>query len=596
MGNFSTYTSDPHRDRDDWHNIRRMMPLLWDYRGRALLAVLFLVLAKMANVGVPLVLKDIVDALDNEVGRELALPVTLLVAYGLLKLGASLFNELRDAIFARVRFRAMRQLSVSVLRHLHNLSLRYHLERKTGAITRDLERGTRSVSNILNYAVFQIFPTTAEFLLVGTILFSKYDPIFALITFGSVIAYVGFTVMVTEWRMHYRHEQNRLDSESNTQAVDSLINYETVKYFNNEELEVKRFDNTLDRWEMAAVNSYTSMTALNFGQGAIIALGVAAIMTFAAQGVVDGSMTLGDLVLVNALMLQLFIPLNALGIVYRQIKYLLADMDLMFKLLDTDAEIKDRPDAADLNVSKGEIHFKAVDFAYNSERPILKGVDLHIHPGQTVAVVGHSGAGKSTLARLLYRFYDTSAGQVLIDGQSVADVSQSSLRQAIGIVPQDTVLFNDSLYYNLAYARPEAGRDEIIEAAKLAHIHDFIESLPQGYDTVVGERGLKLSGGEKQRVAIARAIVKQPKILVFDEATSSLDSRTEQSIQGTLQAVASGHTTLVIAHRLSTIVDADLIVVMDAGRIVESGTHRALLEKKAVYAQMWALQQEEPES
>jgi ATP-binding cassette subfamily B protein len=525
-------------------------------------------LAKIANVGVPLVLKEIVDVLETSEQSALILPVFLLLAYGILRLGSSLFNELRDAIFARVRYHAMRRLSTKVLRHLHSLALRFHLERQTGAISRDLERGTRSVSSILNYMVFSILPMLVEFSLVAVILLSRYDPVFTLVTFGTVAVYIAFTLAITEWRMEYRHLMNTLDSQSNSQAVDSLINYETVKYFGNEQLELNRFDETLGGWEAAAVKSQTSMSLLNFGQGAIIALGVTAVMYFAADGVVAGDMSLGDLVLVNAFMLQLFIPLNFLGVVYRQIKYSLADMDLIFKLLEREPEIRDAPGAPPL-------------------------VDFTIRPGEKIAVVGHSGAGKSTLARLLFRFYDVSGGAILIDGQDIRGVTQDSLHAAIGVVPQDTVLFNDSIYYNLSYGRPNASRVEVREAAKMAHIRDFIESLPKGYDTMVGERGLKLSGGEKQRVAIARAILKRPRILVFDEATSSLDTKTEQAIQETLKEVAQNHTTLVIAHRLSTVVDADRILVMDEGLIVEQGRHRELLARAGRYHHMWQLQQED---
>ncbi len=582
-----------HGDRRDWHNLRAMLPFLWVYRGRALLALGCLILAKAATVGVPLVLKEIVDKLEASEQSTLVLPLFLLLAYGILRLAGSLFNELRDAVFARVRYHAMRRLSTKVLRHLHSLALRFHLERRTGAISRDLERGTRSVSSILNYMVFSILPMLVEFSLVAVILLSRYDPVFTLVTFGTVAFYVAFTLAITEWRMEYRHLMNKLDSESNSQAVDSLINYETVKYFGNEQLELNRFDDTLSSWEAAAVKSQTSMSLLNFGQGAIIAVGVTIVMYFAAAGVVAGDMSLGDLVLVNAFLLQLFIPLNFLGVVYRQIKYSLADMDLIFKLLERAPEIRDAPNAPALVLKQGEVRFADVDFAYQKDRQILHGVSFTIRPGERIAVVGHSGAGKSTLARLLFRFYDVSRGAILIDGQDIRGVTQDSLRAAIGVVPQDSVLFNDSIYYNLSYGRPDAGRAEVREAAQMAHIRDFVESLPNGYDTLVGERGLKLSGGEKQRVAIARAILKRPRILVFDEATSSLDTKTEQAIQETLKEVAENHTTLVIAHRLSTVVDADRILVMDGGRIVEQGGHQELLERAGLYRHMWQLQQED---
>ncbi len=588
-------TERVHKDRRDAHNLRAMLPYLWEFRGRALLALACLVLAKVANVGVPLVLKDIVDAFEPGQAQALILPVSLLLAYGLLKLSATLFNELRDIVFARVRYRAMRRLSTRVLEHLHRLSLRYHLERQSGAISRDLERGTRSVSSILNYMAFSILPVLVEFGLVGALLLSRYELAFTLVTFGAVALYALFTFAVTEWRMDYRHQMNRLDSQANSQAFDSLINYETVKYFGNEGLESRRYDGTLDAWEEVAVKSQTSMSLLNFGQGGIIALGVTLILWLAARGVVAGQMSIGDLVLVNALLLQIFIPLNFLGIVYRQIKYALADMDLVFKLLEREPEVRDAPDARSLVLGRGAIRFEGVAFHYQPERAILRDLSFEIGPGQKVAVVGHSGAGKSTLSRLLFRFYDVTDGRILIDDQDLRGLTQDSLRAAIGIVPQDTVLFNDSLYYNIAYGRPEATRDEIERAAAMAHIRDFIESLPERWDTVVGERGLKLSGGEKQRVAIARAILKHPRILVFDEATSSLDSATEQAIGRTLAEVAENHTTLVIAHRLSTVVDADQILVLEAGRLVEQGTHRELLALGGRYAGMWELQRRERE-
>ncbi len=586
-------TESAHSDRRDRRNLHDMLPYLWEFRGRAALAIACLVLAKVANVGVPLVLKQLVDAFQPGQAQTLILPVSLLLAYGLLKLSASLFNELRDVVFARVRYRAMRRLSTRVLEHLHRLALRYHLERQSGAISRDLERGTRSVSTILNYVVFSVLPVLVEFVLVAAILLGRYALSFMLVTFGTVAVYFAFTFAITEWRMDYRHRMNRLDSQSNSQAFDSLINYETVKYFGNERLELDRYDATLAEWEDMAVGSQTSMSLLNFGQGAIIAVGVTLIMILAAQGVVAGRMSIGDLVLVNTLLLQLFIPLGFLGIVYRQIKYALADMDLIFKLLEREPEIRDRPDARPLALGRGGIRFERVDFHYQPERAILRGVDFSIEPGQTLAVVGHSGAGKSTLARLLFRFYDVTGGRILIDGQDLRDLTQDSLRAVIGIVPQDTVLFNDSLYYNLAYGRSGATRAEIERAADMAHIRTFIESLPDGWETLVGERGLKLSGGEKQRVAIARALLKHPRILIFDEATSSLDSHTEQAIQQTLTEVAEHHTTLVIAHRLSTVVDANRILVMEQGCLREQGTHRELLESAGHYAAMWELQQRE---
>lgn len=583
----------PHRDRRDWQNLKNMLPYLWNYRGRALIALACLIMAKVANVGIPVVLKGIVDGMEGHRETLLTLPVALLLGYGALRVSSTLFNELRDVVFARVRYHAMRRLATEVMTHLHRLSLGFHLGRQTGAISRDLDRGTRSVSSILNYMVFSIIPMVVEFTLVAVILLSNYDLVFTLVTFGTVAIYITFTFAVTEWRMDYRHTMNRLESQSNSRAIDSLINYETVKYFGNEQLELERFDTTLDEWEEAAVKSQSSMSMLNFGQGAIIGLGVTAIMFFAAGGVVDGGMSIGDLVLVNAFLLQLFIPLNFLGMVYRQIKYSLADMDLIFKLMEQQPEIQDRPHAPALALKAGEVRFSHVGFSYMPERQILREVNFTIRPGQKLAVVGHSGAGKSTLSRLLFRFYDVTAGAVLVDGQDVREVTQESLRQVIGVVPQDTVLFNNTIYYNLAYGRPEASQQEIEAAAGMAHIRQFIESLPQGYQTLVGERGLKLSGGEKQRIAIARAILKRPRILVFDEATSSLDTQTEQAILETMREVAENHTTLVIAHRLSTVVDADQILVMEEGRIIEQGTHRQLLTRGGVYRDMWLLQQEE---
>ena len=586
-------TTVVHTNRNDSKNLRDMLPYIWDYRGRVLLALLFIVLAKIGNVGIPIILKHIVDTLDKAQHAAPILPIALLAAYGILRLSSSLFSELRDVIFARVRYRAMRRLSNKVLTHLHNLSLRFHLERQTGAISRDLERGTRSVSSILNYMIFQIIPTFAEFTLIALILFTQYDFKFAFVIFITVIIYVVFTFAVTEWRMEFRHIMNVKESEANNQAIDSLVNYETVKSFGNEAFEARRYDATLAQWEDAAVKSQTSMSALNFGQSAIIAIGVTLIMIFASQGVVDGKMSLGDLVLVNAFLLQLFIPLNFLGVVYRSIKYALADMDLMFKLLENQPEIQDAPNARPLNIGESGIRFDKVSFHYQPERQILFDVSFEVPAGHKIALVGASGAGKSTIARLLFRFYEATDGSIAINGQDIRSVTQASLRAAIGIVPQDTVLFNDTIYYNIAYARTQVSQAEVIEAAQLANIHTFIESLPKGYDTVVGERGLKLSGGEKQRVAIARAILKKPKILIFDEATSSLDSKSEQLIQAALSKVAANHTTLVIAHRLSTIVDAEQILVMEHGRIIERGTHTHLLNLGGVYAHLWALQQEE---
>ncbi len=590
---YHSHTDMPQSHGRDLKTLRSLAPYLWAYRGRVALALVALILAKGATVAVPIALKDIVDALDASKHAHLTLPIVFLVAYGVLRLAGSMFNELRDSVFSRVRHGAMRSMSHKVVTHLHELSLRFHLERKTGAITRDLERGTRSVSSLLNYMVFSILPTLVEVGLIAAILLTRYSAWFAVITFATVAIYIVFTMTITEWRMKYRVEMNRTDSLANSQAIDGLINYETVKYFGNERFETDRYEHTLRGWEDAAVKSQTSLSALNIGQGGIIAVGVTLIMFLAAQGVVAGTMSMGDLVLVNAFMIQMFIPLNFLGVVYSQLKHALSDMERMFDLLEQNPEVRDRPDAGTLHVGPAAVHFEHVDFHYDPSRPILHDVDFHIPPGKKVAVVGPSGAGKSTLARLLFRFYDVNGGRVTIDGQDVRDVTQDSLRAAIGIVPQDTVLFNDTIFYNIAYGRPGASRDEVIRAARLAHIHGFIETLPKGYDTVVGERGLKLSGGEKQRVAIARTILKDPPILIFDEATSSLDSKSEQAILEAMQQVASHHTSLVIAHRLSTIVDADLILVMEGGRIVERGTHRELLEHGGIYTQMWELQQEE---
>jgi ATP-binding cassette subfamily B protein len=567
------------------------MPYIWDYRGRVLFALACLMVSKLAMVGVPVVLKYIVDALDADPGQVVVLPILLLLIYGVLRFINSGFNELRDAIFARVRFHAMNSLSVSVLDHLHNLSLRYHLERNTGAISRDMERGAQSISSILNYLVFNIVPTAAEFLMVALILFSQYDSLFAGIIFFTVIFYIGFTLMVTEWRMHFRHEMNALDSTANGRAMDSLMNYETVKYFNNDRHEITRYRDTMLQWEEAAVKSQNTMSMLNFGQAAIIAIGVTGIMLLAAQGVVSGELTLGDLVLINTMMLQLFLPLNFLGIIYRSLKYALADMDMVIKLLKRPIEITDRDDAGKLTVDRASVEFRNVDFHYNEDRRILEDVSFSLADGEKLAIVGPSGAGKSTIARLLFRFYDVSQGQVLISGQDIAGVTQQSLRETIGIVPQDTVLFNDTILYNIQYARPDASFEEVREVARLADIDAFIDALPQGYDTIVGERGLKLSGGEKQRVAIARVLLKDPDILVFDEATSSLDSQSEKNILGALARISTNKTTLVIAHRLSTVIDADRIIVLENGRIKEQGDHEALIHAEGLYARLWRMQQ-----
>ncbi len=587
--------SSPHTSaaaRTDWRVIRSLVPYLLEFKGRVIAVVVLLVLAKLANVAVPLALKEVVDAMGQP-RAMLVVPVSLIIAYGLLRLFSTLFGELRDALFAKVTQRAIRRVALQVFAHLHNLSLRFHLERQTGGVSRDIERGTRGISFLLTFMLFNILPTLLEIALVAGILFVKYDPWFAIITFVTLVLYIGFTLWITEWRMVFRRTMNDMDSKANTRAIDSLLNYETVKYFSNEQYEVARYDEQMQRWEVSAVKNQTSLAALNAGQSIIIAIGLTLLMLLAADEVAQGRMTVGDLVLVNVFMLQLYMPLHFLGFVYREIKNALADMERMFRLLDVHREVEDAPDALPLQLSRGTVRFDRVGFAYDPERPILHQVDFEIPAGHTVAVVGASGAGKSTLSRLLFRFYDVNAGAITIDGQDIRSVTQASLRTAIGIVPQDTVLFNDTLYYNIAYGRPGATREEVLRAAQSAHIHHFIESLPQGYDSMVGERGLKLSGGEKQRVAIARAILKNPAILIFDEATSALDSHSEKAIQDELRSIARDRTTLVIAHRLSTIVEAEQILVMEQGRIIERGTHRALLERQGAYARMWSLQQQE---
>lgn len=589
-------TEKANTNRNDWYNIRQMMPFVWAYKSRVLLALGCLVISKLAMVGIPVVLKYIVDILDTDAGQVATLPIVFLLAYGVLRFINSGFNELRDVIFARVRYHAMSSLSVTTLTHLHNLSLRYHLERNTGAISRDMERGAQSISSILNYLVFNIVPTAAELALVAGILLSQYDSHFAIIIFLTVGIYVAFTLMVTEWRMHFRHEMNALDSSANGRAMDSLMNYETVKYFNNDEHEISRYRETMGQWEEAAVNSQNTMSLLNFGQGGIIAVGVTGIMYLAALGVSQGNLSLGDLVLINTMMLQLFLPLNFLGIIYRALKYALADMDMVIKLLQKPIEITDSIDARPLVLKNTSVEFRHVGFNYNDDRTILSDISFKVEDGKKLAIVGPSGAGKSTIARLLFRFYDIDSGEILISGQNIAKVSQNSLRQAIGIVPQDTVLFNDSIMYNIRYAKDDATEQEVFEAARLADIHDFIQSLPDGYDTMVGERGLKLSGGEKQRVAIARVLLKNPPILVFDEATSSLDSQSEKNILSELYKISRNKTTLVIAHRLSTIVDADTIVVLDEGRIKEQGSHAQLMEMGGIYADLWMIQQRKTHS
>jgi ATP-binding cassette subfamily B protein len=578
--------------RGDWRVVRMLVPYLWEYRWRVTFALIFLVAAKLANVGVPLVMKEIVDRLDAT-NQILVLPLALLIIYGALRLSTTLFAELRDVVFVRVTRRAIRRVALGVFRHLHSLSLRFHLERQTGGVSRDIERGTKGISTLLSYALFSIIPVILEFALVAAVLLNRFDWTFTAVTFGAVVIYLAFTFVVSEWRMDIRRLANELDSQTNTRAVDSLLNYETVKYFNNEEYEARKYDENLRKYEAADVRTEVSLGLLNMGQSAIIAVAVTTLMILAAKGVVARQLSIGDLVLVNGLLIQLYIPLNFLGMVYREIKQALIDMDRMFGLLHQHREVQDKPGAPELNNGDATVRFEHVGFSYDPRRRILADVSFEIAAGRTVAVVGHSGSGKSTLARLLFRFYDVDEGRIIINGVDIRDVTQRSVRAAIGIVPQDTVLFNDTIFYNIAYGRPQARRDEVIDAARAAHIHDFIAALPDGYDTAVGERGLKLSGGEKQRVAIARALLKNPPVLVFDEATSALDSRSERAIQAELDRIAANRTALVIAHRLSTVVDADEILVLDHGTIVERGRHRQLLEASGVYASMWRLQQEQ---
>lgn len=584
-------TGQPLGETHAWQTLCALFPYLWQYRLRVTAALACLIAAKLANVGVPLVFKEMIDGLSGDV---LALPVMLLMLYGALRFSNSLFTELREILFARVTQRAIRQVALEVFRHLHALSLRFHLERQTGGISRDVERGTRSISSLISYTLYSILPTLIEIVLVLGILYVQYDIGFVLITAISLLAYVIFTVKVSNWRIAIRRNVNECDSAANTRAVDSLLNYETVKYFNNEAWEARRYDEQLLKLEDASTRSQTTLAFLNLGQQAIIALGVTAMMWRAADGVAQGTMTIGDLVLVNAFLMQLYMPLNFLGIVYREIRQALTDIERMFGLLKENREVADAPGALELPTQRMmDIRFSSVDFAYESNRQILRNISIYIPAGHTVAVVGPSGAGKSTLSRLLYRFYDVTGGSIQIGGHDLRQVTQHSLRAAIGIVPQDTVLFNDSILYNIRYGRPEASLDEVIAAAHAASLQDFIESLPDKYETRVGERGLKLSGGEKQRVAIARALLKDPSVLIFDEATSALDSHTERAIQKQLELAAIGRTTLVIAHRLSTIMGADQILVIDDGQILERGTHIELLLKNGKYAQMWRLQQQE---
>lgn len=587
-------TELPSGSRNDWKTLKSLFPYLKEYTGRIVLAVLFLVVAKLANVGVPIALKTIVDQLDiSGTGATLAtLPLALLIAYGLLRFSTILFQELRNAVFAKASQQSTRKIALKVFEHLHRLSLRFHLDRQTGGISRDIERGSRSIAQLLSFLVFNIVPTIFEIIVVCAILFHRFNVWFAIVTLITLSVYFIYTYKVTEWRIKFRVEMNQADSSANSAAVDSLINYETVKYFGNESFESERYDHSMRKWETASIKSQVSLALLNCGQGVIIGAGLTVLMIMAAEGVVSGAMTLGDFVMVNAFLIQLYIPLNFLGTIFREVKHSLTDMDRMFSLLDEETEIKNRPNAIPLNTNNPEIRFNRVCFHYNADRQILFDLDFTVPAGSKVAVVGSSGSGKSTIVRLLYRFFDVSSGSITIDGHDIRDLTLESLRTAIGMVPQDTVLFNETIEYNIRYGRPDAQDAEVRHAAKLAHLDQFIESLPAKYNTLVGERGLKLSGGEKQRIAIARTVLKNPPILILDEATSQLDSKSEKAIQSALAEIAADRTSLVIAHRLSTVIDADQIIVLDNGRAVERGSHRELLALQGHYANMWELQQE----
>jgi len=584
------------RLKDELQALKSLAPYLWprdsfELRARVVLAVAFLLAGKLVNIYVPLLYKHAVDALSPS-NAVIVVPIALIVAYGAARVMSQGFNELRNAVFAKVSQRAIRQLALRAFRHVHALSLRYHLERRTGGLSRAIERGTAGIDFLLSFMLFNVVPTLFEILLVCAILWRLFNWTFAAVTLATIVLYIAFTFSITDWRVRFRREMNERNSEANTKAVDGMLNFETVKYFANEEHEAQRYDAALQAYERAAVRSETTLTLLNLGQGTIMATGLVGIMTLAARGVAAAEMTVGDFVLVNAYLIQLYTPLNFLGMVYRNIKQSLTDLEQMTALLAVKPEIEDRPGAPALVVRRGAVGFRRVDFGYDVRRPILSEVDFQVPPGAMIALVGPSGGGKSTIARLLFRFYDVGSGAIEIDGQDIRTVTQQSLRRAIGVVPQDTVLFNDTIYYNIAYGRPGATRADVEEAARHAHIHDFITALPDGYRTTVGERGLKLSGGEKQRVAIARVVLKAPKILVFDEATSALDTKTEREIQASLAEISADRTTLIIAHRLSTIVEADQILVLDNGRIVERGDHRELLAHGRVYAAMWARQQE----